>query len=269
MKPRSDAVLDVQALEAGYEASSAVLNGVNIQVGQGEIVALLGANGAGKSTTLKAISGLIGVEGGHITHGSVLFDGHRVDGLSGDQLVSRGLFQVMEGRRIIENMTVYENLQMGAYSRAGRASRQDIDRVYSYFPRLKERKGLAGYLSGGEQQMLAIGRAIMARPRLILLDEPSMGLSPLMVQEVFAIISDINRREGIGVLLVEQNADVALRIAGSAYIMEGGRIVMEGSSENLRNSPEVQEHYLGGDQNQRVSFRGLKSYRAAQPRLFG
>lgn len=254
-------ILSVENIEVVYNDVILVLHGVSLEVRGGEIVALLGANGAGKSTTLKAISGLLKGESGALTRGSVRFDGQEIGGLLADQVVSRGVFQVMEGRRIIEDMTVAENLRMGAYTRAGRGWMRDIERVYSYFPRLKERTGLAGYLSGGEQQMLAIGRAIMAHPKLIMLDEPSMGLSPMMVEEVFGIVREINGREGLPILLVEQNASVALKYASSGYIMESGRVVLKGSSQDLRSNDEVKEFYLGGGAGHRKSFRNLKSYK--------
>lgn len=255
-------VLSVDNIEVVYNEVILVLHGVSLEVRPGEIVALLGANGAGKSTTLKAISGLLGGENGALRRGGVRFCGERIDALLPDQVVRRGVFQVMEGRRIIEDMTVAENLRLGAYTRRGREWVSDIERVYQYFPRLKERTGLAGYLSGGEQQMLAIGRAIMAQPQLVMLDEPSMGLSPMMVEEVFEIVREINRKEGLTILLVEQNANLALRYSGRGYIMEGGRIVLEGAAEDLRSNDEVKEFYLGGGAAaHRTSFRNLKSYR--------
>jgi branched-chain amino acid transport system ATP-binding protein len=253
-------VLDVQNIEVVYNEVVLVLQGVSLQVPRGQIVALLGGNGAGKSTTLKAISGLLATEDGAVTRGSIRFAGEAIDGQRPDRIVQRGVFQVMEGRRIIEDMTVRENLRMGGYSRARDPGPDEYELVYGYFPRLKERQGLAGYLSGGEQQMLAIGRALMARPRLILLDEPSMGLSPMLVQEVFEIIARINREQGISILLVEQNSRMALAVAHRGYIMENGKIVLEGSAQELRDNEDVREFYLGQGGADR-SFKNLKSYR--------
>jgi branched-chain amino acid transport system ATP-binding protein len=224
-------------------------------------VALLGANGAGKSTTLKAISGLLKTENGAVTRGEILLGGERIDGTEPDKIVRRGIFQVMEGRRIIADMTAIENLRLGAYTRRDKGIAADLDMVLTYFPRLKERTGLAGYLSGGEQQMLAIGRALMARPRLILMDEPSMGLSPLLVKEVFGIIARINRDLGVTILLVEQNARAALQVAGFGYIMEQGKVVLDGTASELAANEDVKEFYLGGAGEQRRSFKNLKSFR--------
>jgi branched-chain amino acid transport system ATP-binding protein len=225
-------------------------------------VALLGANGAGKSTTLKAISGLLKAEDGEVTRGDIRFAGERIDGQPPDAIVRRGVFQIMEGRRIVADMTVLENLRVGAFTRRDGAAavRRDIERVYEYFPRLKERTGLAGYLSGGEQQMLAIGRALMARPKLILMDEPSMGLSPLLVKEVFGIVERLNRELGVTILLVEQNARVALQVAHYGYIMEQGKIVLDGASAALAANEDVKEFYLGGGEA-RKSFKNLKSFK--------
>lgn len=260
--PTEESILSVNNVEVVYNDVVLVLHGVSLQVPAGGIVALLGANGAGKSTTLKAISGLLKGEDGKITRGGVTFRGVAIGGLDPDEIVRRGIFQVMEGRRIIEDMTIVENLKMGAYSRPGRASAEDIEMVFHYFPRLKERTGLAGYLSGGEQQMLAIGRALMAKPRLILLDEPSMGLAPLLVQEVFSIVRQINRERGLPVLLVEQNANMALKYANYGYIMENGKIVLEGEAAELRDNEDVREFYLGvGGSSDRRSFKNLKSYK--------
>ena len=203
-------LLSVRNIEVVYDDVILVLRGLSLEVPKGAIVALLGANGAGKSTTLKAISGLLKTEDGEVTRGEIVFDGERINGIDPDKIVRRGIFQVMEGRRIIADMTSLENLRLGAFTRSDNEVGADIDMVFDYFPRLKERTGLAGYLSGGEQQMLAIGRALMARPKMILMDEPSMGLSPLLVKEVFAIIQEINRDLGVTILLVEQNARAAL-----------------------------------------------------------
>jgi branched-chain amino acid transport system ATP-binding protein len=230
-------------------------------VPKGEIVALLGANGAGKSTTLKAISGLLKTEEGEVTRGDVMFGGERLNGIDPDKIVRRGIFQVMEGRRIIADMTCLENLRLGAFTRSDDEVRRDIDMVYAYFPRLRERTGLAGYLSGGEQQMLAIGRALMARPKLILMDEPSMGLSPLLVKEVFGIIRRLNRDLGITILLVEQNARMALSVASYGYVMEQGKVVLDGTAASLAENEDVKEFYLGGHGAERKSFRNLKSYK--------
>jgi len=252
--------LEVENIEVVYNDVVLVLQGVSLSVPRGSIVALLGANGAGKSTTLKAISGLLASEDGAVTRGAIRLDGNAITSLPPDRIVGRGVFQVMEGRRIIEDMTVMENLRMGGYSRPRDPGADEYEMVFGYFPRLKERRGLAGYLSGGEQQMLAIGRALMARPKLILLDEPSMGLSPMLVDEVFEIIARINREQGISILLVEQNSRMALKVARSGYIMENGKVVLEGSSDELRDNEDVREFYLGHGDAER-SFRNLKSYR--------
>src|ERR1700744_1800827 len=212
--------LAVRNIEVVYDDVILVLRGLSLDVAKGSIVALLGANGAGKSTTLKSISGLLKTEDGEVTRGEILFDGQRIDGIDPEKIVRRGIFQVMEGRRIIADMTSLENLRLGAFTRNDRNIDADIEMVFHYFPRLKERTGLAGYLSGGEQQMLAIGRSLMARPKLILMDEPSMGLSPLLVKEVFGIIRQVNRDLGITILLVEQNARMALQAASYGYVME-------------------------------------------------
>jgi branched-chain amino acid transport system ATP-binding protein len=252
----------VRNIEVVYNDVVLVLHGVSLDVPASGIVALLGANGAGKSTTLKAISGLLKGEDGEVTRGEIVFEGENITREEPHRIVERGIFQVMEGRRIIEDMTVVENLRMGAYSRRGRVSQSDIEMVFEYFPRLKERRGLAGYLSGGEQQMLAIGRALMARPKLILMDEPSMGLAPKLVEEVFAIIDKVAREQKIPILLVEQNSNLALRYADSGYIMELGKIVLEGTREALVANEDVREFYLGlGAGETRRSFKNLKSYK--------
>jgi len=244
-----------------YNEVILVLRGLSLSVPKGQIVALLGANGAGKSTTLKAISGLLRTEEGEVTRGDILFDGARINGTDPDRIVRRGIFQVMEGRRIIADMTCVENLRLGAFTRSDGEVKRDLDMVFEYFPRLRERTGLAGYLSGGEQQMLAIGRALMARPRLILMDEPSMGLSPLLVKEVFGIIRRLNRDLGITILLVEQNARMALSVASYGYIMEQGKVVLDGEAAALAENEDVKEFYLGGHGADRKSFRNLKSYK--------
>jgi branched-chain amino acid transport system ATP-binding protein len=255
------ALLEVNNVEVVYNDVILVLRGLSLKVPQGHIVALLGANGAGKSTTLKAISGLLKTEEGEITRGDIVFAGERLNGIDPDRIVRKGIFQVMEGRRIIADMTVVENLRLGAFTRSDGDIRRDIEMVYGYFPRLKERTGLAGYLSGGEQQMLAIGRALMARPKLVLMDEPSMGLSPLLVKEVFGIIQRLNKDLGITILLVEQNARMALSVASYGYVMEQGKIVLDGTAEELANNEDVKEFYLGGHGAERKSFKNLKSYK--------
>ncbi|MGX9393823.1 ABC transporter ATP-binding protein [Nitrobacteraceae bacterium UC4446_H13] len=254
-------LLSVRNIEVVYDKVILVLRGLSLDVPKGAIVALLGANGAGKSTTLKAISGLLKTEEGEITRGDITFNGDRINGIDPDKIVRRGIFQVMEGRRIIADMTTLENLRLGAFTRSDGEVNADIDMVFKYFPRLKERTGLAGYLSGGEQQMLAIGRAMMARPKMILMDEPSMGLSPLLVKEVFAIIRQINRDLGVTILLVEQNARAALSVASHGYIMEQGKVVLDGTADELRDNEDVKEFYLGGGDHQRKSFKNLKSFK--------
>ena len=254
-------LLEVKNIEVVYNEVILVLRGLSLVVPKGQIVALLGANGAGKSTTLKAISGLLRTEEGEVTRGDIVFDGERINGIEPDRIVRRGMFQVMEGRRIISDMTCVENLRLGAFTRSDPGVKRDIDMVFDYFPRLRERTGLAGYLSGGEQQMLAIGRALMARPRLILMDEPSMGLSPRLVKEVFGIIRRLNRDLGITILLVEQNARMALSVASYGYIMEQGKVVLDGDATALADNEDVKEFYLGGHGADRKSFRNLKSYK--------
>jgi branched-chain amino acid transport system ATP-binding protein len=256
--------LSVNNVEVIYDHVILVLKGVSLEVPEGGIVALLGANGAGKTTTLKAISNLLHAERGEVTKGTIEFRGERVDRLSPNQLVRRGVCQVMEGRHCFAHLTVEENLLTGAFTRRG--SRADIaaalERVYHYFPRLKQRRGsLAGYTSGGEQQMTAIGRALMAKPAMILLDEPSMGLAPQIVEEIFAIVGDLNAREQVSFLLAEQNTMVALRFARYGYILENGRVVMDGPAEELRSNEDVKEFYLGLSTAGRKSFRDLKHYR--------
>ncbi|MDN5843139.1 MAG: ABC transporter ATP-binding protein [Alcaligenaceae bacterium] len=258
----AEILLSVNNIEVVYDEVILVLRGVSLDVPVGKIVALLGANGAGKSTTLKAISGLLKTEDGEVTRGSITFQGEAIGNQSPQAIVSQGIFQVMEGRRVIEDMTVLENLRLGAFTRRDKQNvRKDIDMVFDYFPRLSERAGgLAGYLSGGEQQMLAIGRALMARPRLLLLDEPSMGLSPLLAKEVFGIIETINREQGLTMLLVEQNANWALRLASHGYIMENGKVVLDGTREELVGNEDVKASYLGGG-DERRSYKNIKSYK--------
>ncbi|MFC7737422.1 ABC transporter ATP-binding protein [Roseomonas sp. GCM10028921] len=259
--PVAPPLLEVSNIEVVYNDVILVLRGLSLSVPKGGIVALLGANGAGKSTTLKAVSGLLKTEEGQVTRGEVRFAGERIDGIDPHEIVRRGIFQVMEGRRIVSDMTCIENLRLGAFTRGDGEVRRDIEMVFSYFPRLKERTGLAGYLSGGEQQMLAIGRALMARPKLILMDEPSMGLSPLLVREVFGIIRRINAELGVTILLVEQNARMALSVADYGYVMEQGKVVLDGTAEALSSNEDVKEFYLGGHGAERKSFRNLKSYK--------
>ncbi|MBU1039977.1 MAG: ABC transporter ATP-binding protein [Proteobacteria bacterium] len=256
-------LLRVENLEVVYNDVVLVLKGLSLAVREGEITALLGANGAGKSTTLKAISGLLLSENGEVTAGSVVYDERPIHGMLPERIVRQGVFQVMEGRRIFVDITVEENLRCGAHTRPRSEFAESLEKVYDYFPRLKERrKQLAGYMSGGEQQMLAIGRAVMARPRLLLLDEPSLGLAPLLVEEIFEIVTRINKNEGVTVLLVEQNARAALSVSGQGYIMENGRIVMEGAAKNLLDNPDVQEFYLGmGHGGSKKSYRDVKHYR--------
>jgi branched-chain amino acid transport system ATP-binding protein len=254
-------LLEVNNIEVVYSDVILVLRGLSLAVPKGRIVALLGANGAGKSTTLKAISGLLKSEEGEVTRGDIRFAGERLNGIEAHNIVRKGIFQVMEGRRIVADMTALENLRLGAFTRSDGDVKRDIEMVYAYFPRLKERTGLAGYLSGGEQQMLAIGRALMARPKLILMDEPSMGLSPLLAKEVFGIIRRLNEELGITILLVEQNARMALSVASFGYVMEQGKVVLDGTAEALANNEDVKEFYLGGHGAERKSFRNLKSYK--------
>ncbi len=258
-------LLSVNNIEVVYDHVILVLKGVSLQVAEGGMVALLGANGAGKTTTLKAISNLLGTERGEVTKGSIDYQGGQVDALNPSELVKRGVIQVMEGRHCFEHLTVEENLLTGAYTR-GRdrvGIANDLELVYGYFPRLKERfKSLAGYISGGEQQMVAIGRALMARPKLMLLDEPSMGLAPQLVEEIFNIIVRLNKEQNVSMLLAEQNASVALQYADAGYILENGRVVMEGDAKALSENDDVKEFYLGiahGDE--KASFRSTKQYR--------
>ncbi len=255
-------MLELKNIEVVYNEVVLVIKGLSLKVNEGEIVSLLGANGAGKSTTLKAVSGLLKNEDGEVTKGKILFNGKEITHTNPSSIVKNGLFQVMEGRRCIADMTVEENLRLGAHTRSDRRNiYSDIEKVLKYFPRLSERKGLSGYLSGGEQQMLAIGRALMAKPKIILMDEPSMGLSPLLVKEVFNIIKMLNQKLGITILLVEQNARLALDISRRAYIMENGKIVLEGLSKELSKNEDVKEFYLGGTKGERKSFKNLKSYK--------
>ncbi|MGB1425761.1 MAG: ABC transporter ATP-binding protein [Paracoccaceae bacterium] len=259
-----ETLLKVNNVEVIYNHVILVLKGVSLQVPKGGITALLGGNGAGKSTTLKSISNLLLSERGEVTKGSVIYRDQPVYGLSPAELVRRGVIQVMEGRHCFGHLTVEENLLTGAYTRkASRAEiNQNLELVYSYFPRLQERrKSLAGYTSGGEQQMVAIGRALMSKPETVLLDEPSMGLAPQLVEEIFQIVRDLNEKEGVTFLLAEQNTNVALRYAHYGYILESGRVVMDGPAEDLRENPDVKEFYLGVSDEGRKSFRNVRSYR--------
>ncbi len=256
-------LLAVNNIEVIYDHVILVLKGVSLVVPEGGIVALLGANGAGKSTTLKAISNILGAERGDVTKGSVEYRAERVDKLTASELVKRGVVQVMEGRRCFEHLTVEENLLTGAYTRTDgrRAISHDLEVVYSYFPRLRERRdGQAGYISGGEQQMTALGRALMARPSLILLDEPSMGLAPQLVDEIFEIVKRLNEEERVSFLLAEQNTNIALKYAGYGYILENGRVVMDGAARTLAENEDVKEFYLGMSGVERKSFRNVKAY---------
>jgi branched-chain amino acid transport system ATP-binding protein len=257
-------ILAIKSIEVIYDHVILVLKGVSLEVPQGGIVAILGANGAGKSTTLKSISNLIRSERGEVTKGSIEFSGERVDGLTPNDLVRRGCIQVMEGRHCFGHLTVEENLLTGAFTRTdGRgAVAADLEMVYGYFPRLKERRGsLAGYISGGEQQMTAIGRALMSRPKMVLLDEPSMGLAPQLVEEIFEIVKRLNAEQGVSVLLAEQNTNMALKYATYGYILENGRVVMDGEAKALRENEDVREFYLGIGGLDRKSFRDVKSYK--------
>ena len=257
-------MLKLNNVEVVYDRTILVLKGISLEASDQRIVTLLGSNGAGKSTTLKAISGLLKPERGEIIVGSVEWNGERIDHHQPEDVVKLGITQVMEGRRVFEDLTTGENLVAGAHTRRGAAEiSRDLDAVYEYFPRLAERRTLkAGYLSGGEQQMLGIGRALMARPKLMLLDEPSLGLAPLLVEEIFQIIQRLNREEKLTVLLVEQNAAMALTIAEHGYVMENGRIVLEGTAASLRENPDIKEFYLGlTEVGARKSYRDVKHYR--------
>jgi branched-chain amino acid transport system ATP-binding protein len=256
--------LSVNNIEVVYSSVILVLKGVSLAVPKGGIVALLGANGAGKTTTLKAISNLLHAERGEVTKGAIVFDGEQVHKLSPNALVQRGCIQVMEGRRCFAHLTVEENLLTGAFTRRdGKvAVARDLELVYSYFPRLKERReSTAGYTSGGEQQMCAVGRALMSRPKMILLDEPSMGLAPQIVEEIFEIVKNLNGKEGVSFLLAEQNTNMALKYASYGYILENGRVVMDGEAKALRENEDVKEFYLGVAEGKRKSFRDVKHYK--------
>ena len=257
-------ILDVKNIEVIYDHVILVLKGVSLVVPEGGIVAILGANGAGKSTTLKSISNLLKGERGEVTKGQILFKGDRIDRLTPNDLVKRGCIQVMEGRHCFGHLTIEENLLTGAFTRRdGRAGTQrELEKVYAYFPRLKERRAsLAGYTSGGEQQMCAIGRALMAGPKMVLLDEPSMGLAPQIVEQIFEIVRDINAKERVSFLLAEQNTNMALKYATYGYILENGRIVLDGEAKALRENADVKEFYLGMAGGEKKSFRDFKSYK--------
>ncbi len=260
-------MLELNNVEVVYSDVIQVLRGVSMQVPEGKIVALLGANGAGKSTTLKAISGLLRTQEGEVTRGSIELDGQRIDQLPPEKIVRRGIVQVLEGRRLFQHLTVEENLLLGTVGRGSRSQRttvsHDLEQVYHYFPRLKDlRRRTSGYLSGGEQQMLVMGRALMAHPRLMMLDEPSLGLAPLLVQEIFYVVREMSVNEGVTILLVEQNARIALSVAEYTYVMENGRVVLDGPSEQLAENEDIKEFYLGLTQvGERKSYRDVKHYK--------
>ena len=261
---QNERILSVKNIEVIYDHVILVLKGVSLDVPKGGIVALLGANGAGKTTTLKAISNLLHAERGDVTKGSIVFEQAEVQDLSPNELVRRGCIQVMEGRHCFGHLTIEENLLTGAFTRrdGSAAIKRDLDLVYGYFPKLRERKGsLAGYTSGGEQQMCAIGRALMSRPKMILLDEPSMGLAPQIVEEIFEIVKNLNEKESVSFLLAEQNTHMALRFARYGYILENGRVVMDGEARALAENEDVMEFYLGISEGRRKSFRDGKHYR--------
>jgi branched-chain amino acid transport system ATP-binding protein len=260
----AESILKINNIEVRYHEVILVLKGVSVEVPQGGIVALLGANGAGKSTTLKAISGLLKHEDGEVTDGSIEFEGVRIDKKHAEEIAKMGIVQVIEGRRVFEHLTVEQNLKVGAHMRKhGRSIKSGLEMVYSYFPRLKEKRHeIAGFVSGGEQQMTVVGRALMTSPKLMLLDEPSMGLAPMLIREIFNIITRLHEKEGISILLVEQNAKLALNVAPHAYVMETGRIVMDDSSEKLIENPDIKDFYLGlTDLGERKSFRDVKHYK--------
>jgi branched-chain amino acid transport system ATP-binding protein len=257
-------ILKINNIEVRYHEVILVLKGVSVEVPAGGIVALLGANGAGKSTTLKAISGLLNHEDGQVTDGSIEFEGVRIDRKHAEEIAKLGIVQVIEGRRVFEHLTVEQNLKVGSHMRKqGRKVKTGLDMVYSYFPRLKEKRNeIAGFVSGGEQQMTVVGRALMTSPKLMLLDEPSMGLAPMLIREIFNIITRLHEQEGISILLVEQNAKLALNVAPHAYVMETGRIVMDDSSDKLIENPDIKDFYLGlTDLGERKSFRDVKHYK--------
>jgi branched-chain amino acid transport system ATP-binding protein len=259
-----DSILEINNIEVKYHEVILVLKGVSLEVPRGSIIALLGANGAGKTTTLKAVSGLLKHEEGEVTDGQIEFMDRRIDKMPAEQIAKAGVIQVIEGRRTFEHLTIEQNLKVGAHLRGNGARLRDgLEMVYHYFPRLKQvRNRTAGFCSGGEQQMMVIGRALMAQPRLMLLDEPSMGLAPLIIKEIFEIIAHLNREEGISILLVEQNVKLALAIAEYGYVLENGRVVMDGPADQLKDNPDIKEFYLGlTDLGTRKSFRHVKHYK--------
>ena len=261
---KSDAILSVNNIEVIYDHVILVLRGISLEVPRGKIVAILGANGAGKTTTLKAISCLLRAERGDVTKGNIVFEGDEIQEQTPNALVRKGCIQVMEGRHCFGHLTIEENLLTGAYTRrdGSRAIKEHLELVYNYFPRLKERRqSLAGYTSGGEQQMCAIGRALMSKPKMILLDEPSMGLAPQLVEEIFGIVKQLNEKEGVSFLLAEQNTNIALRFANYGYILESGRVVMDGEAKALSENEDVKEFYLGVGGEGRRSFRDVKHYK--------
>ena len=271
MRDQTSPMLRLNNIEVMYSNVILVLKGLSLEVPQGQIVALLGANGAGKTTTLKAISGLLRTENGQVTGGSIELRGQRINGLDPERICRLGILQVMEGRKVLESLTVEENLRIGGYTRRDPDGvARDFQMIYDYFPRLVERRHqLAGYLSGGEQQMLVIGRALMAQPQLLLLDEPSLGLAPLLVREIFEIIEKINTERGTTFLLVEQNAQIALGIAHYGYVMENGRIVLNGPADRLRSNEDVREFYLGlSEAGRRKSFKEIKFYKRRKRWVF-
>jgi len=257
-------MLRLNNVEVIYSDVILVLKGVSLQVPPGKIIAILGANGAGKTTALKAISGVLHTELGEVTDGTIEFEDARIDHMDPEQIVKRGIVQIMEGRRLFEHLTVEENLVVGAYARTDKPRiREDLERIYGYFPNLKHmRARTSGYLSGGERQMLVMGRALMGQPKIMLLDEPSMGLSPLLVKEIFKLVKQINNREGVSILLVEQNARIALDLSEHGYVMENGRIVLDGPSQKLLENEDIREFYLGlSDKGKRKSYREVKHYK--------
>ncbi len=260
----AETILGINNIEVVYDHVILVLKGVSLTVPRGGIVAILGANGAGKTTTLKAISNLLRAERGEVTKGTIEFEGTRIDRMTPSELVRRGCIQVMEGRHCFAHLSIEENLLTGAFTRrdGGAAIKRDLEAIYDYFPRLRQRRGsIAGYTSGGEQQMCAIGRAMMSKPKMVLLDEPSMGLAPQVVEEIFEIVRSLNTKEGVSFLLAEQNTNIALRYATYGYILETGRVVMDGEAKALRENEDVKEFYLGVSGGDRKSFRDVKSYK--------
>jgi branched-chain amino acid transport system ATP-binding protein len=259
----ADPILKISNIEVRYHEVILVLKGVSIEVPQGGIVALLGANGAGKSTTLKAISGLLATENGKVTDGAIQFETRQIHNSHAANISKMGIIQVIEGRRVFEHLTVEENLKVGAHLRKSGSVKEGLELAYHYFPRLYEkRQETAGFISGGEQQMLVVGRALMTEPKLLLLDEPSMGLAPMLIQEIFSIITKLNQEQNIAILLVEQNAKLALNVAPYAYIMETGRIVMDDTSQRLKDNEDIKDFYLGmGEKGKRKSFKNIKHYK--------